>query len=146
MNQVNMIGRTTKDPETRYTDSGMAISQFTLAIDRPPNKNGDKQTDFIRCKAFGKVAETIDRYVIKGQQIGVTGSIQTGSYEHKDGYTVYTTDVNVQRLYLIGNKNDSQGGQNYQGGGNGWQAQESPSETKTERQTTWEQLDEDIPF
>lgn len=128
MNNVTLIGRLTKDPEIRWTDGGLAIAQFSLAIDRPPNKNGEKQTDYPRVKAFGKTAEIIERYVAKGNQLGVTGRIQTGSYE-KDGQRVYTTDVVADRIDLIG--------------GSQTNAQNNNGNTS---QSTWEQLDEDIPF
>lgn len=93
MNNVSLIGRLTADPEVRYSGKGkdaLAICNFSLAVNRPGK---DKGADFIRITAFGGLAETIEKYVSKGNRIGITGSIQTGSYEDKDGKTVYTTDV-----------------------------------------------------
>ena len=94
MNKVILIGRLTKDVETRYTqgENAMAISRYTLAIDR---KGKDAGTDFINCVAFGKQGEFAEKYLRKGMKIAVEGRIQTGSYE-KEGKKVYTTDVVVE--------------------------------------------------
>ena len=94
MNKVVLIGRLTKDVETRYTqgENAMAISRYTLAIDR---KGKDAGTDFINCVAFGKQGEFAEKYLRKGMKIAVEGRIQTGNYE-KDGKKVYTTDVVVE--------------------------------------------------
>lgn len=104
MNSVILIGRLTKDPETRYTtgDNQMAVCRFTLAVDRIGK---DKGADFIGCVAFGKTAEVIGKYMSKGRQMAVTGHIQTGSYE-KDGQKRYTTDVIVDRMEFVGSKNE----------------------------------------
>ena len=96
MNQVCLIGRLTADPEGRRAKD-MEVCNFTLAIDRPGKDNG---ADFIRCVAFGKTAEFCEDYFLKGVRAGVTGRIQTGSYEDKDGITRYTTDIIVDRLYF----------------------------------------------
>ena len=77
----------------------MAVARFTLAVNRK-GKQKDK-ADFISCVAFGKAAETLDKYVSKGHRIGIVGHIQTGSYDHKDGYKVYTTDVVVDEFDFL---------------------------------------------
>lgn len=96
MNKVILIGRTTKEPEVRYstTKDGnqMAIARYTLAIDR---RGKDAGTDFISCVAFGKQGEFAEKYLKKGMKIAAVGRLQTGSYE-KDGKKVYTTDVVVE--------------------------------------------------
>lgn len=84
------VGRLTKDPETVYTQDQMAISKYTLAIDRPGK---DKGTDFIPVKGLGKVGEFIEKYLRKGMKIIVEGYIQTGSYKDKDGNVRYTWEV-----------------------------------------------------
>lgn len=109
MNTTQLIGRLTKDPETKYTgETQMAITNFTLAIDRQYTKGKEKETDFIRCKAFGKTAELIDKYAGKGGRLGVTGRIQTGSYKDKEGRTVYTTEVIVDRPDFIDWRDESE--------------------------------------
>lgn len=105
MNRVSLCGRLTKDCELRVTTTGTAVCTFTVAVDRPRNKDGVKEADFIRCKCFGKQGETIAFYKGKGDMIAVDGRLQTGSYE-KDGIRHYTTDVIVERAdFLIKEKN-----------------------------------------
>ncbi len=109
MNVVALIGRLTRDPELRYTNSQMPVCLATLAVDRPVSRNSqdggnDGQTDFIRITLFGKQAETFSRYLTKGRQVAVEGRIQTGSYQNQKGDTVYTTDIIVGRFYFVGNK------------------------------------------
>lgn len=101
MNKVVLIGRLTKDPELRYAQgNGAAVCKFTLAVARPFKKD---ETDFINCVSFGKAAETINRYMTKGKQLAVTGSIRTGSYDAQDGTKRYTTDIAVDEFEFIGN-------------------------------------------
>ena len=107
MNKVILIGRLTKDPELRYAPgTGTAVCRFTLAVNRPYKKD---ETDFINCVAFGKIAETIAQYVLKGRQVAITGSIRTGSYENNAGNKIYTTDVALDGFEFIGNSNNNQG-------------------------------------
>ena len=101
MNQWNGTGRLTMDPESKMTSGDLMIVSFTLAVDR---KGKDKGADFIPCKAFGKTAEVIAQYVKKGSMIGITGRIQTGSYDAKDGTKRYTTDVMVNEFYFLESK------------------------------------------
>ena len=110
MNKTLLIGRTTKDPDIRYTQSEqpMTIARFNLAVDRRFKKDGEQSADFISCVAFGKTAEFIEKYVFKGTKIAVEGRIQTGSYTNKDGNKVYTTDVVVEQVEFAGSKTDSE--------------------------------------
>ena len=109
MNKTLLIGRTTKDPDIRYTqnEQPMTIARFNLAVDRRFKKEGEQSADFISCVAFGKTAEFIEKYVFKGTKIAVEGRIQTGSYTNKDGNKVYTTDVVVEQVEFAGAKTDS---------------------------------------
>ena len=94
MNQVNLIGRLTADPEIKHTQSGTAMVRFSIAVDRAYTKQGEeKQADFINCVAWDKKAEFICKYFSKGQKIALTGSIRTGSYTDKDGNKRNTFDV-----------------------------------------------------
>lgn len=95
MNNVSLIGRLTADPEIRQAKE-TKVCNFTIAVDRGDK---DRTADFIRCVAFGKTAEFIDDYFDKGTRIGISGRIQTGSYEDKeDKITRYTTDIIVERV------------------------------------------------
>lgn len=93
MNKVLLIGRLTADPSVRYTQEGMAIARFTLAVDRI--KEG---TDFPSCNAFGKTAEFVEKYFKKGMKVALEGRLQTGSYTNKDNVKVYTTDVIAEHV------------------------------------------------
>lgn len=121
MNNVNLIGRLTKDVDLRYTQSGLAVGRFSMAIDRPKKDGQDNGADFPNCVAYGKTAENLANYVHKGGMVGVTGCIRTGSYTKKDGQKVYTTDVAVTSVQFLNPRPN--GGQNngYQNNGNGYQ-------------------------
>ncbi|WP_338627717.1 single-stranded DNA-binding protein [Clostridium baratii] len=106
MNKVILIGRLTKDPELRFAaGSGNGVCKFTIAVNRQFKKN---EADFINCVAFGKQAETIAQYMLKGSQIALTGHIQTGSYDAQDGTKRYTTDVLVESFEFVGGGNKNQ--------------------------------------
>lgn len=97
MNKVILIGRLTREPETRYgTGEGATVTKYTLAVDRRFKRDGEASADFINCVCFGKSAEFAEKYLKKGTKIAVTGRIQTGSYTNKDGVKVYTTDIIVE--------------------------------------------------
>lgn len=111
MNQVNLIGRLTRDPEIRYSqgENSTAIARFTLAVDRRFKRQGDEQTaDFINCVAFGKTAEVIEKYVTQGTKIAAIGEWRTGSYTNKDGQKVYTNDCNVFNIEFCESKGSNQ--------------------------------------
>lgn len=107
MNNVQLIGRLTRDPDVRYTqgENSFAVARFVLAVDRRYKKDGEQTADFITCVAFGKNAEFFEKYGKQGMKFGITGRIQTGKYEDKDGKTVYTTDVVVETQEFCEKKN-----------------------------------------
>jgi single-strand DNA-binding protein len=98
MNKVILMGRLTRDPEVRYSqsDNALAIARYTLAVDRRFKRSGEQDADFISCVVFGKSAEFAEKYFRQGIKIAITGRIQTGSYTNKEGQRVYTTDVVVE--------------------------------------------------
>lgn len=99
MNSVVLIGRLTKDPETRYIpQSETAVAKFTLAVDR---FGKDKGADFVRTVAFGKTAELCEKYLAKGRKVAIQGRIQTGSYKTQSGETRYTTEVYADRVEFL---------------------------------------------
>lgn len=110
MNRVVLLGRLTRDPEQRQTQTGVEVSTFTLAVNRQfKNKDGDYQADFIRCTAFRKTAELIGKYLSKGSQCAVDGRIQTRTYE-KDGQRHYVTEIVAENVQFIGKgKTSNQG-------------------------------------
>lgn len=102
MNSVHIIGRLTKDPQISYiSDSQTAVARFSVAINRGKDKDGNnKGADFPSVVVFGRQAENCERYLSKGKLVGITGRLQTGSYE-KDGRKVYTTDVIANRIEFL---------------------------------------------
>lgn len=104
MNNVQLIGRLTKDVELRYFQNAQgqqAIARFTVAVDRMPKQDGTHETDFITCSCFGRRAEVISQHFQKGSKIGLVGRIRTGSYQNQQGATVYTTEVEVTDIDFI---------------------------------------------
>ena len=94
LNKIILIGRLTKDVELRYTESGKAVANFTLAVDRPFKKaQGEKEADFIRIVVWGKQAENCANYIGKGRLAAVEGRLQIRSYDGNDGQRKYITEV-----------------------------------------------------
>lgn len=108
MNQFIGKGRLATDPEVRYAQvqngEQMAVARYRLAINR---RGRDAGADFINCVAFGKQGEFAEKYLKKGQEILISGRIQTGSYTNKDGQKVYTTDIVVEQHEFCGTKEDN---------------------------------------
>ena len=103
MNKIILIGRFTKDPESRMTQSNMEVSRFSLACSSDfVNKDGKRETEFINCIAFNKLASTINRYCKKGTLISVTGRIKNRSYDAQDGSKRYATDVVIEQMEFLG--------------------------------------------
>ena len=111
-----MVGNLTRDPEGGTTQNGIAYCRFTVACQRRfKNANGTYDADFINCLAWRQTAEFVQRYFIKGNKIGVTGSIQTGSYDAQDGSRRYTTEVLVDNVEFVAPRSDNgNGGGSYQ--------------------------------
>ncbi len=146
MNKVILMGRLTRDPDVRYSsgDNSMAIARYTLAVDRRFKRNGsdDQSADFIGCVAFGKAGEFAEKYFRKGTKVLVTGRIQTGSYNNKDGQKVYTTDVVVEEQEFAESKN-SQGSDN---GGFIPANPGAPTEATDGFMNIPDGIDEELPF
>lgn len=102
INNVVLVGRLTKDPDLRYTSSGTAVATFTLAVNRNfTSQNGNREADFINCVIWRKSAETLANYARKGTLLGVTGRIQTRSYDNQQGQRVYVTEVVAENFQLL---------------------------------------------
>lgn len=105
INNVTLVGRLTKDPDLRYTQSGTAVGQFTLAVNRNfTNQQGDREADFINCVMWRKAAESFANYARKGTLIGLTGRIQTRNYDNQQGQRVYVTEIVVENFQLLESK------------------------------------------
>ena len=138
MNNVNLIGRLTKDVEVRYTKNEKAVGNFTLAVNRDyKNAEGEYETDFINCTIYGTIAERMAEWTQKGDQLGTIGRIQTSTYEDKDGNKRYKTEIIVDKITFL----------------NGVKKKEQPEENpykdmsvKTIQQQQIEITDADLPF
>lgn len=94
LNRVVLIGRLTKDPELRYTPGGVAVTSFTLAVDRTyKNAQGERETDFIPCVVYRQLAELCANYLSKGKLAAIDGRIQVRSFEGQDGQRRWVTEV-----------------------------------------------------
>lgn len=117
INNVTLVGRLTKDPDLRYTSSGTGVATFTLAVNRNfTSADGTREADFINCVIWRKPAETLANYAKKGVLIGVTGRIQTRSYDNQQGQKVYVTEVIADNFQLLESKK-ADSSQNTQGSG-----------------------------
>ena len=151
MNSVMLIGRLTRDPEVRYTSgSQMAVANFTLAIDRPARQGEERKADFPRIIVFGRQAETCEKYLAKGRLVAVEGRIQTGSYQNRNGATVYTTDVVASRVEFLEWGDRSSGGQS---SGSYQQSNENTMRQNRGEQAAnddvppdFEAIEDDVPF
>lgn len=119
MNKVVLIGKLTRDPELRFTPSGVAVSKITLAVDRKVfSKEQEKSTDFIPVIIWGKQAESTANYITKGCKFGVCGRIQVSNYTDKDGNKRYVTEVVAEEVTFIdwGNRVDKKSDETPVGG------------------------------
>ena len=111
LNNVCLVGRMTRDAELRYTPSNQAVATFSLAVNRPfKNQNGEREADFINCVIWRQQAENLANWAKKGALIGITGHIQTRSYEGQQGQRVYVTEVVVDNFQLLESRKDREAG------------------------------------
>ena len=109
MNKVVLMGRLTKDPETRYTQTNnIQVTSFTLAVNRRFTKDGEQQADFINIVSWNKTAEFVSKYFRKGQQVGVIGRIQTRTWDDDQGQKHYVTEVIAEEVYFADSKKEGQ--------------------------------------
>lgn len=109
INRVVLVGRLTKDPEFRTTQSGVSVTTFTLAVNRTfTNAQGEKEADFINCVTFRKQAENVNNYLSKGSLAGVDGRVQSRSYENNEGKRIYVTEVVCDSVQFLDTKSNNQ--------------------------------------
>ncbi|MCK8626576.1 single-stranded DNA-binding protein [Apilactobacillus kunkeei] len=109
INRTTLTGRLTKDAEIRYSQSGTAVANFTLAVDRAfTNQQGEREADFINCVIWRKSAENFANFTHKGALVGIDGRIQTRNYENQQGQRVYVTEVVVENFALLESRKDNQ--------------------------------------
>lgn len=142
MNKVILMGRLTRNPESRYTNSAepMCITRYTLAVDRRTLKEGQQSADFISCVAFGRAGEFAEKYFAKGTKIIVSGRIQTGSYTNRDGQKVYTTGVVIEEQEFAESKKAAEQNGRQQGENDGY------SDAGDGFMNIPDGIDEELPF
>ncbi|MEM6782650.1 MAG: single-stranded DNA-binding protein [Bacteroidota bacterium] len=123
VNKVILIGNLGSDPELRYTGSGTAVCNFSLATSETyKDSNGDmvEKTEWHRIVTWARLAEICGEYLKKGRQVYIEGSLQTRQWEDKDGNTKYTTEIKAREMQMLGSRDggDMGGSGNYNGGGN----------------------------
>lgn len=109
LNQINLMGRLTAEPDYRTTQSGVTVARFTLAVERNYQQNGQKQTDFLEVTAWRGTADFVQKYFHKGQLVAVTGSVQSDNYTDKDGNKRKSWSVQAQQVYFAESKRDGGG-------------------------------------
>lgn len=140
MNKVILIGRLTKDPDLRYTPAnGVAVATFTLAVDRPfLNHNGEREADFIPIVVWRKLAETCAQHLKKGRLVGVSGMIQTRSYETQEGNRRWVTEVVADEIQFLDKPTNGNGNTESKG--------KSAIETEEGQEPEFEDVDFDVDF
>ena len=146
LNQIAIQGRLVRDPELRRTDSGKAVTSFSVACDRDfkNSQTGDKEVDFLDCVAWGSTAETVERYFRKGQMAIVTGRLQIRQYTDKNGQKRRQAEILVNSIYFCGSKES--GTQASSGADNGYStpAYQAPAPAANFAELDGE--DEHVPF
>ena len=134
MNSVILIGRLTQDPQATTLDSGHSYCRFSIAVNRRFSRNGENQADFINIITWDALAQNCVKYLVKGSQVAVQGSIQTGSYE-RDGVKRTTFDIRADQVEFLSRAN-----------GNGTGTDNAPKSNKDDIDTLKEVEDDDMPF
>lgn len=133
MNIVIMMGRLTRDPEVRYSQDGKAFATFSLAVDKRFKREGQADADFFHnCKAFGKTAEFVEKYVHKGTKVVIQGRLQNDNYQAKDGNTVYRDSIMIDSIEFAESRAASQANN---------QGQQSNNQGRSHRQSQARQDD-----
>ncbi len=154
MNRVVLVGRLTKDPELKYTPSGVAVASFTLAVNRSfTNQSGEREADFINCVVWRRPAENVANFLKKGSLAGVDGRIQTRNFEGQDGRRVFMTEVVAESVQFLeprsANQGDRGGSPGYSGGGqrdqNNPYSQNQNQQRNNNNNNNYTRVDED-PF
>jgi single-strand DNA-binding protein len=155
LNRVILIGRLTRDPELRYTPSGIAVTQFTLAVDRPfTNSQGERETDFIPIVVWRQQAENCANYLRKGRLTAVEGRMQVRSYDNSEGRRVYVTEVVADNVRFLERPNrdgdeGAQGGfagSGYAAGGGAQRSNDSNFDPFFDDGKPVDISDDDLPF
>jgi single-strand DNA-binding protein len=129
MNKVIMMGRLTRDPETRYGQggAGTAVGSFSIAVDRRFKREGDPDADFFDCTVFGKQAEFVEKYLKKGTKVVLDGRLQNDNYTNKEGQKVYRNRIIVENIEFAESKAAAEGSGSAYSGGQSYQNNSQPA-------------------
>ena len=145
INNTTLVGRLTKDVDLRYTSNGTATGTFTLAVNRPfKNAAGEQEADFINCVIWRKNAENFTNFTRKGSLVGITGRIQTRTYDNKEGQRVYATEVVADNFALLESKKDGAG--NGQAGQSNTRSSNQPSDPFSSNSEPYSIDSDSLPF
>ena len=146
LNQISVQGRLARDPELRRTNSGKAVTSFTLACDRDfkNQQTGEKEVDFIECVAWGGTAEMVEKYFRKGQMAVATGRLQLRDWTDKNGQKRRTAEILVNSVYFCGSKES--GTQASSGADNGYSAPAYQAPAPVANFAELDGEDEQLPF
>ena len=142
MNKVILVGRLTADPELRYTSGNIPVTSFSIAVSRRYKAGEETQADFINIVAWAKTGEFCSKYFTKGQQVAVSGHLQTRNYDDKDGKKVYVTEVIAEDAYFADSKREP-GANNFDAGFN---PSAQPSNTPSSEGFMAIEEDSNLPF
>ncbi|MFC0525968.1 single-stranded DNA-binding protein [Pontibacillus salicampi] len=154
LNRVVLVGRLTKDPDLRYTPNGVAVANFTIAVNRPfTSQQGGKDADFINCVVWRRAAENLANYMKKGNMVGVDGRLQSRSFDNQEGKRVFVTEVVADSVQFLETKGSSGGGAPQQ---QGFQPNQNQGNSNNQQQTQNDPFadngepidisDDDLPF
>lgn len=130
INSTVLVGRLTRDPELKYTGNNIAVASFSLAVNRDfKDANGERETDFINCVIWRQQAENLANWAKKGALIGITGRIQTRSYENQQGQRIYVTEVVAENFQMLESRAAREGG-NANGGYSQQSQQQAPNNSR----------------
>lgn len=145
INNVVLVGRLTKDPDLRYTNTGLAVATFTLAVNRNfTNQSGNREADFINCVIWRKQAENLANFAKKGSLVGITGRIQTRNYDNQQGQKVFVTEVLVENFQMLEPRRASD--PRTQDSNNQFQQQQTGNDSEPFNGAQIDISDDDLPF
>lgn len=148
LNQIVVMGRLTRDPELRRTDSGIAVAGFTVAVDRDfaPKDGGERETDFIDCVAWRNTGEFVSKYFAKGSMAVVSGRLQVRGWTHKNGNKRRTAEIVADNVYFGESKRDDHRSNGYTASAPSGGGYAAPASAKTTDYQLLEDDDEQLPF
>lgn len=147
INRAVITGRLTRDPDLRYTKSGKAVAQFTVAVNRSfKNANGEREADFIQCVIWGKSAESFTQYFHKGSLVGIDGRIQTRTYEDNQNQRRYVTEIVTESFTFLESKNNDNGFSNNNDYSNNNNQSNNSSDPFANNASSVDIKDDDLPF